>query len=787
MAGTWSGGECFGEIWLRAGTPSNPKGGVAFIGASHWTYASRNNPLDVGIYRAIFNDSITILGQAMNAGKLFMFSCYPEYDTTKIEYGVYHILGDPELNLWTDIPENLTVTHPAVIHCGNTGFDVLVKDGNFQPVKNAVVCLVKGTEIYAYKYTSMNGDCHFLLNPATPGNLSVTVTALNFIPYEANVLVISNNTYVGYENCLIDDDDSGGSTGNDDGKVNPDETIEMPVILKNFGTQTSYNVTATLRSVNSSVTVMDSLEDFGNIASQDTALSNEDFDFSVPASLRFGDSLGFSLDISDNDSTWYSYFQIPLFACNIQYLDFIFYDGGNGIPEPGESGGLAVTLENTGNASAANPNAKLKTLDPYILVTDSLGTYSDIAPGNSAANSSNRFTISISQDVYTGHKAFFTLFLSASNYYIDTLGFEVTIGPVTNGSPSGPDDYGYYAYDNNDTEYNEAPIYSWIEIDPNYGGTGILLPLWEDRTSTLPLPFTFSYYGIGYDSVSICANGWIAAGHTNLGTYSNWPIPDTYGPPNIIAPFWDDLSDSLPNPYHIYYKYDSENHRFIVEWSRIYHTYCDSIPHPDDPETFEAIIYNPIYYPTITGDGEITCQYRTIINNSSCTIGIENKEQNIGLEYLYNGNYADGASIIDDGIALKFTTDPPQYTGIEKSENSKFEIRNSKLTISPNPFTKKVDIRYRIPEIGKIGNSNLPVSQFPISLCIYDVSGRLVKDLSSVISHQSLGSGRALLRSSVMWNGKGEDGSTVGSGVYFIRLKSKDIILLRKLIKLSNF
>ncbi|TES92190.1 MAG: T9SS type A sorting domain-containing protein [Candidatus Cloacimonadota bacterium] len=763
----WGGGECFGEVWLRVGTPSTPKGGVAFIGASHWTYASRNNALDVGIYRAIFNDSLTILGQAMNAGKLFMFICYPEYDTTRIEYGVYHILGDPELNLWTDVPLDLTVSHPSIISCGNVGFDVSVKDNNSSPLKNALVCLVKGDEVYSYNYTDVYGESYFLITPTTPGTLSVTVTALNFIPYEAEVPVISNNIYIGYKNHFIDDDNSGGSSGNNDGKINPGETIEMPVVLKNFGIQTSYNVTALLKTTNALVTVTDSTENFGNILPGDTSISNEDYDFVVSDELRYGNSLGFSLYISDNDSTWYSYFSLPIFACNITYMNFIFYDGGNGEPEPGESGGFAVTLENEGNASALNLNATLSSSDSFISINDSLGTFGDISPGNSATNSSNRFNISISPNVHTGHKVPFTLYLTASGYYVDTLNFEITISPVTNRSPTGPDEYGYYAYDSYDTSYTEAPVYNWVELDPTYGGSGTILPLGEDGTATLSLPFTFKYYGINYDSISICANGWITVGNTNLGTYANWPIPDTYGPPAMIAPFWDDLSDSLPFPGHIYYKYESTNHWFIVEWSRIYHLYSDSIPHPADPETFEAIFYDPNYYSTITGDGEIVCQYKTIIYPLSSTIGIENEDENIGIQYLYNGTYADGASNIDDGLALKFTTDPPEYTGIEEQKSG---LKRDIFLFPPypNPFTTSTTITLQ----GLSEHQNTRVSE----LKIYDVSGRLVKDFSLSQS----GDCSYKLGTEVTWDGKDNSGNVLQGGVYFIRLTSGKFISVRK-------
>ena len=56
----------------------------------------------------------------------------------------------------------------------------------------------------------------------------------------------AQNLYVGYASSLIDDDTSGESSGNDDGVINPGETIELPVQLENFGSQTALAVSATL-------------------------------------------------------------------------------------------------------------------------------------------------------------------------------------------------------------------------------------------------------------------------------------------------------------------------------------------------------------------------------------------------------------------------------------------------------------------------------------------------------------------------------------------------------------
>jgi hypothetical protein len=69
---------CFGEAWLEAGSPSQPKGAVGFFGASFSGTSTRwNNCLDYGIYHGIFNEGITDFGPAMLRGKLEIFENFP--------------------------------------------------------------------------------------------------------------------------------------------------------------------------------------------------------------------------------------------------------------------------------------------------------------------------------------------------------------------------------------------------------------------------------------------------------------------------------------------------------------------------------------------------------------------------------------------------------------------------------------------------------------------------------------------------------------------------------------
>ena len=121
------------------------------------------------------------------------------------------------------------------------------------------------------------------------------------------------------------------------------------------------------------------------------------------------------------------------------------------------------------------------------------------------------------------------------------------IGVASVTDPVGPDSHGYYIYDNEDIDYTLAPVYNWIEIDDREGGPGTHLSALSDAgdngddVQVVNLPFTFTFYGQDYDQISICSNGWISMGSTDMESFRNYTIPGVGGPRSMIAVFWDDL------------------------------------------------------------------------------------------------------------------------------------------------------------------------------------------------------------------------------------------------------
>jgi hypothetical protein len=85
----------------------------------------------------------------------------------------------------------------------------------------------------------------------------------------------------------------------------------------------------------------------------------------------------------------------------------------------------------------------------------------------------------------------------------------------------------------------------------------------------------------------------------------------------------------------------------------------------------------------------------------------------------------------------------------------------------PNPFNPVTKIEYRLPETGPGGKTR-------VSVVVYDVRGAQVRELVS--GEEAAG------RHVVEWNGRNDAGQSVGSGVYFYRLKTPQFVDTRKMV-----
>jgi hypothetical protein len=320
-------GDCFAEHYL---TPST--GGSYSIMNSRYGYGDPpimgpSENIDTCFYHEIFSESYPYhdhIGAAHAFSKDGYISEVTWYSTWAWCIYELNLFGDPEMPLWTDEPGELTVTHDAVIPVGGSSFSVNVTDSGLG-VENALVCLYKEGEVYQRGYTDASGILTLTLSPPpnSLGTMYCTVTKSNYIPYEGTVDVISpDGPWVIFEQYSIID-----VSGNNDGNVDPGESIELPLTVHNVGLGDAESVTGLLRTEDAYVTITDSVEDFGDISADSLAISVEDFDFDVLPGCPANHVINFELVTSDiNDSTWSSFFSVPILTPAIKIfpdtLDF---------------------------------------------------------------------------------------------------------------------------------------------------------------------------------------------------------------------------------------------------------------------------------------------------------------------------------------------------------------------------------------------------------------------------------------------------------------------------------
>lgn len=147
-----------------------------------------------------------------------------------------HLLGDPEMPLWTCKPSNLFVSaYPQTIQ--NEPTEITVSVMGIRPNRQAMICLMKGDEAYATRIVDSDGLYNFTFTPVTSGKIDVTVTSQDCRPYETQVTVNAGLPTVRVANVMLNDEATGGGNGNGDGRLDAGETVKMKIALRNSGTQ----------------------------------------------------------------------------------------------------------------------------------------------------------------------------------------------------------------------------------------------------------------------------------------------------------------------------------------------------------------------------------------------------------------------------------------------------------------------------------------------------------------------------------------------------------------------
>jgi hypothetical protein len=367
---------------------------------------------------------------------------------------------------------------------------------------------------------------------------------------------------------------------------------------------------------------------------------------------------------------------------DINVDSYQLYDD-NGILEPGETTWMSLSLINNGTHLVTGIHAELSSDSNLIYFNDDEAFYGNATPNSVITNITDGLSISARSQLLTGTDVEVKVHLYNDNGYDDYRTLYIPTGTPNLGSPTGPDAFGHYIYHSSDTNWPDAPVYNWIGIAPAEGGSGTQFTsitdsgtdggdgdvTGADTIDNTNLPFTFTFYGVDYNEVYVCSNGFMTFVPTEVGTFRNFPIPGPMSPDPLIAPFWDDLVFQTGSG--IYHWFDAANHLFIIEWYNGKNGYNSS-----SIEQFQVILYDPQYYPTSTGDGMVKIQYHTFndidagdtsayppLAGQYSTVGFSNFDGTDGIQYLFDLQYGPTSQPITNGTALLITGEP--YLNIE--------------------------------------------------------------------------------------------------------------------------
>jgi hypothetical protein len=186
--------------------------------------------------------------------------------------------------------------------------------------------------------------------------------------------------------------------------------------------------------------------------------------------------------------------------------------------------------------------------------------------------------------------------------------------------------------------------YSWFEPPSasDWINTGINSSYY--LAQNIPIGFPFQFYGEYHATVNISTEGFLTFDTKNYTT--NYSIPDSYylRPDDAIYAYWDNL--------YVYASYGSSI-KYVTTGSpgsRIFAVKYDNVRSAYSSSTF--FTFQVLFY---EGSNNIKIQYQNIETGTygfgySATIGIENADGTVGIQYSYNGQRP-----VYNGLAVCFT------------------------------------------------------------------------------------------------------------------------------------
>lgn len=410
--------ECFAEAITRA----SKKGAVAYIGGSNSTYWDEDFYWSVGVRSTIntsavydashlgaydrmfhthgepFSDWYVTGGSIIYGGNLAVES---STSSRKLYYWeIYHIMGDPSILPWFTQPEVMQVTCQNAMVSGTTSLQV-------SAAPYAYVALTENGEVVAGATADANGAVNLTFNPVVPSNVyELAATAQGYQPFFQTITaIVPEGAYV----VAADVHPSAGQ------EPNYNANVAIDVTLRNLGVDDASNITATLATTSTDVTINTATVTLGALAHDAEQAFTGGFSIYVADNIADRTVVPFTITTTfDGTSTTTTNYNLTLQApalSNTLVQSAETQGNNNTAINPGETCALRITTKNNGHAPAAAAFSHLScAYDQVTIANDNLSLGDIPAQGDIVsefsiqigANVPEPFIIPFIHNIYAG-------------------------------------------------------------------------------------------------------------------------------------------------------------------------------------------------------------------------------------------------------------------------------------------------------------------------------------------------------------------------------------------------
>ena len=348
--------EVFSEKFHRYTFNGEASGALGLIAASEVSYSFVNDAYVWGLYDYLwpefmpdyggnFPETHGILPAFANVyGKIFLeYTGWP-YNTgnKEVTYNLFHHHGDAFLNVYTEVPQELTITHNEVILSGLPTFEITADAGS-------LICLSADGEIISV--AEGTGVPQSIAVPfIQPGTIvDLVITKQNYFRYHEQLLCVppSGPYLLNIQQTIVNETGSDFICFGDAGKLS--------LSVKNVGTEVADNVQVTVNCTDNFIQVIDGVEEYGSIEVDQEILIENGFSFDVNENIPDQQQVVFQVVISTGESTWETTVNLTVNAPAIIQKSFHLLEvsgNSNGIVDAGETYKISFDILNTGHSAS---------------------------------------------------------------------------------------------------------------------------------------------------------------------------------------------------------------------------------------------------------------------------------------------------------------------------------------------------------------------------------------------------------------------------------------------------